>query len=231
MLFFVEVMKRVRSRVRATLRLQFNFLIEACKIKTTVLDTVELAPMLKLVRGLVKERVRFQMGRVFPSKRVNLPWLREYLVFIELNWVNSHAMNKCFVINYVSSVERWMHKNLVHSTIWLWMGFQSCLAWTWQELVLVGDHVSWKGVELESLVMSCLGQNNGINNTFTAFIDCFSIFIYLYYTRPCFYYYFFIKDLYLFLKISFVLFFQHCLWIDYDIRVNYFSLIFFLRSN
>ena len=69
-------------------------------------ETVELAPIVKLVGGLVKEGLRFQMVRVFPSKRVNLPRLREHLVFIRLSWVNSHAMNEYSVKKYASSVER-----------------------------------------------------------------------------------------------------------------------------
>ena len=100
-LFFVKVIRRVGGRAQAALGWQFSFQIDVCKIEIIMCDTVRLNSILKLVRNLMKENLEFQMNRVFFSKKMNLSWLREYLVFIGFNWMNSHAMNKCFVKKYL----------------------------------------------------------------------------------------------------------------------------------
>ena len=91
--------------------------VNVCKTEIIVCDTIRFALILKLARDSINGNLRFQMGRVFPSKRVNLPSLKESLVFIGLNWVNSYAINKCFVKKYASSVECRMHRNPMYSAI------------------------------------------------------------------------------------------------------------------
>ena len=78
MLIFVSMIRRDEGGDRATLRLWFSFRIDAYKTEIIMCDTTGLVPMLKLVRDLMKEKLRFQMGKVFSSQKVNLLSLEEY---------------------------------------------------------------------------------------------------------------------------------------------------------
>ena len=75
MMIFVRMNKRVGGRAQAALGWGFDFWIDVCKTKITVCDTVELAPMLKLVIDLVKENLISQMGRVSFSKKSELTFI------------------------------------------------------------------------------------------------------------------------------------------------------------
>ena len=93
MLILVEVVRRVGWEDGTTLGWWISFQIEICKTETTVCDMVRLALMLKLVRVLRQETWVFNWTEFLLVKRVNLPWSRKCLVFIELDWMNSYAIN------------------------------------------------------------------------------------------------------------------------------------------
>ena len=99
------VVKGNKDEGRATLRLWFSFRMDACKTETIVCDMVRLAPMLKLMRDFKKGYLRFQMGRVFLSKKSELTLIKRVPAFIGLSWVNSYAMNKCSVKKYALSIK------------------------------------------------------------------------------------------------------------------------------
>ena len=72
MLIFVRMMEGNEGGGRATLRLWFSFWIDVYKTKIIVCDTMRFAPIFKLVRDLMKGNLRFQIGKVFPSKKSEL---------------------------------------------------------------------------------------------------------------------------------------------------------------
>ena len=61
------------GKKRATWRWWISFWVDTYKTKMIVYDMVRLTPILKLINDLRKRNLNFQLGRVFPNKRVNLP--------------------------------------------------------------------------------------------------------------------------------------------------------------
>ena len=103
------------------------FLIMSCKIETTVMDTVGLVPMPKLV--WLRGKSSFQFSRVFSSQKWTYLWKGRNWAFIAFSRVLSSVSLRAYLLNirvYSSSV-------VTRPFDWWWldlnvMGVVDCLS-------------------------------------------------------------------------------------------------------
>ena len=138
MLFLAKMMMRTRNGDWAAWRRWFSFQNDACKTEITVVDIVELAPTLKLVKILSENELRTQMNRVFSSRISELTLtgrgLDTYRAHLgDFSYDEWVLYKKC-----ASSVMRWMHKCSMHLTIW-WLAEISMMS----DSDVIGVGVHW----------------------------------------------------------------------------------------